>query len=515
MAREKGYKQEEYVPQKRVLHDIIHNPVKFVNRLKVVDKAGKLVRLKLNCEQIKIIETLWEGKDVLILKPRQIGASTAVAGYFFWRWYTTKDPETFIVLSHKNASARHLLEIHKRFYQTLPAPLKKPLANDNGGELRMLDSGATISAMSAEAKGGLRSFSANALHISEYAFASRASELKATAVAALNGGQLVIESTANFYGDPLHKEIQLFRSGIVDWKFLFFPWTEHVDYCTPHRLIPDTFIPEPGSELTPGQQHWREKLSGQLGESKFRREYPSNIDEAYLAVEGAWLGANDFKTLNIIGLERSGGILDKPRVCERYGIGVDTAGGVGQDFSVLVVVSSLTGQIVEIRRSNTTPPAAFAEWIIDASKKWNNAKVLVESNGTYGGIILTELRKANVSLWKTSAGNDWVTTGPTKIKLLEELKSQIISGRLIHIDGHIAAELRAFRVDPARGGAPFCPRTDTGHGDSVIALGLAIQCIKNVSTTPKAYLPQWIIKQSRDAAFNRAGKRFLGKYTKV
>ena len=105
---------------------IVSDPVLFCSRLSIIDKQGRQRKLHLNSEQIEIIEALKAGDDVLVLKARQIGSSTAVAAYFFWRWYTAPDPETYVVLSHKLASSKHLLKMHKFFYTTQPRTAANP-----------------------------------------------------------------------------------------------------------------------------------------------------------------------------------------------------------------------------------------------------------------------------------------------------------------------------------------------------------------------------------------------------
>ena len=64
---------------------VFSNPFEFIQRLKIVDKSGRVVPLVLNAEQIEIINALEEGRDTLVLKPRQIGSSTVVCAYMFWK----------------------------------------------------------------------------------------------------------------------------------------------------------------------------------------------------------------------------------------------------------------------------------------------------------------------------------------------------------------------------------------------------------------------------------------------
>ena len=49
---------------------VFSDPFEFIQRLKIVDKSGKVVPLRLNTEQIEIINALQEGRDTLVLKPR-------------------------------------------------------------------------------------------------------------------------------------------------------------------------------------------------------------------------------------------------------------------------------------------------------------------------------------------------------------------------------------------------------------------------------------------------------------
>jgi len=489
------------------IKEILADPVLFCSRLTIVDKRGRPCKLILRSEQIQIIEALAAGDDTLVLKARQIGSTTAVAAFFFWKWYTAKGPETYVSLSHKLASAKHILSIQQRFFESLPTALRRPLVVSNTTTITLADTGATLLAASAEGKGGLRSFTATGLHISEFAFTPRSDELKATAISALNGGQLCIESTANFWGDPLHKEIELWEAEIVGWNFLFFPWTDHTEYSTPP---PEDFECDPDSMLSGGQQFWAAVMMGKLGETKFRREYPLSVDDAYAQTDGAWIEAEALKDLQVVKLETEGGPLCAVNHADRYAIGVDAGAGTGGDFSALVVLSATTGQPVDIRRSNRMSPSEWAEVVADASRKWKDAKVLVESNGTWGGVIITELKHSGVPLWKDAEGRDWITNAQSKPMMLECVKETISRGGLSILDSWTVGELRSFKVDDR--GNPFCPRGGVHHGDTVIALALALQCLLKVSVPDRPFLPDWIIARRVSEAYKNAGKQQFRRY---
>lgn len=112
-------------------------PLEFISRLSIIGKDGKLITLTPTEEQIDIITTLEKDKDTIILKPRQIGSSTIVAAYLFYKAYTSEEPVTYAILSYKLSSSKHLLNIHKTFYNYLPKALQKPLDVDNSTELSL------------------------------------------------------------------------------------------------------------------------------------------------------------------------------------------------------------------------------------------------------------------------------------------------------------------------------------------------------------------------------------------
>ena len=83
------------------VHNIFQDPFEFISRLQIVNKHGQVVQLRLNAEQIDIINGLQQGDDTLILKPRQIGSSTVVCAYMFWKAYTATTPLTCVRVEHR------------------------------------------------------------------------------------------------------------------------------------------------------------------------------------------------------------------------------------------------------------------------------------------------------------------------------------------------------------------------------------------------------------------------------
>lgn len=484
--------------QKNKLAEVLSSPYKFISRLSIKDKSGKLGAFIPAEEQLSIIEAFETSSSHLaILKGRQIGSSTIISAYLFWKWYTSKEPITIAILSHKLASSKHLLEIWFRFYDNLPPQLQRTLASRNTTSMRLSDTGAEVIAVSAEGHGGLRSFSANYIHLSEYAFAPNADELKATAIASLNDGRLIQESTANVFGDSHHQDILKGIRGEANLKTLFFPWSMHHAYRSP---APDNMVlteEEEGLDLDLEQIAWRRIKIQQLGIHKFKREYPLTIEEAYGSSSNAYFDEDDMALINMVDVDYSDGIISyimKPNKATSYAIGVDVSAGVGKDYSSIMVLDKTTYQPVSLWSSNKSSIGDVADVIMHLSAEYNGAKVLIESNNI-GAALLTELRaRSFTNLWHHPVdGKDWTTNVKTKWTLFEELKEALRQGVITSLDRQTCAELRAFFVND-KGNIDYPTNLPT-HGDNVIALALALQCLKSVSLPKQIFLPDWVKHQ--------------------
>ena len=479
---------------KAELERVLSNPVEFIKRLKIIDKTGKLIALVPNAEQIEIIKALETGGETLILKGRQIGSSTIVAAYFFWKTYVSKEPTTFAILSHKLASSKHLLTMHKIFYDNLPKFLQKELEVSNTTELKFKDSGAKIIAVSAGAEGGIRSFTCSYLHMSEYAFSPNPEELKATALNALNNGQLVIESTANYFNDALHQEWVKWLRGEAKWNALFFPWFLHKEY---------SIDPDAGFRLTEWEEElakkfnlslsqiaWRREKISKIGLDKFKREFPADIDDAYSQTGNVYFKQEDFGELDIVPVEPiEWNVFCRPDKDDVYSIGVDVAAGVNRDYSVIYVVSKKTYNCVAIYRSKLIVPTGLAKRIQEIATDYNKALVLVESNN-FGNVVLNELRHLGYyNIWQQDS-KDWLTTSKSKTEMFENLKSVIQDGYIRTIDMITYQELRALQLTDK--GSVEIPDNMDSHADSALAMALSYVCLKSVTLKVKPFLPNWV-----------------------
>lgn len=482
--------------------EVLQNPEAFFRLLKIVDKTGKVVQLELNEEQQKLLE-LWKSRGtskLLILKPRQIGSSTFFTALLFYLWYVSPNPIKIASMAHTAESAKNFMAMFKGYWDNLPELFKdfRQLSVSNTTTLQLADTGATLQVKTAGAQGGTRSFSFNILHMSEMAFYSDVEELMATALPALNDGDLFIESTPNFWLDGLHTRILQAKEGKGSWNFHFFKWSDHKEYSREGSIVltDEEAILKNLHNLTDGQLLWRREKIEELGYSKFKRDFPLVLEDAYSQTSDTWLSDHELTHLAV-----DNNIIVEPEAGERYAIGVDVSLGVGRDYSVIFVVNARTNKVVYMWESNTTSPSTLAERINAIGLKYNRAKVLVESNN-HGLATLTELEHYGYpNIW-TEEGVPWTTTSKTKPLVLDHLRSLLSKKVITHLDLSTISQLRSLQV---KGNNIILPTTKSGHCDRVMALAFAYWCAKDI------YLPA---PQKQNTFFEDIAKRAMQRQTR-
>lgn len=271
--------------------------------LSIRTKAGGTEPLALNRSQRFLHERLQaqleaKGKvRALVLKGRQVGISTAIAGRYYWRATHRRGCRVYI-LAHLDDASSNLFGIARRYHDNCPALVRAETGSANAKELSFakLDSGYKVATAGSQAVG--RSDTIQLFHGSEVAFWPNADNHFAgimQAVADTPGTEVILESTANGIGNTFHALWKAAERGDSEFEAIFIPWFWHEEYSRPPPE--DWHAPQEWSEyqavygLTREQTYWaftkNRDLSVVAGGGpdeinwKFRQEYPANADEAF------------------------------------------------------------------------------------------------------------------------------------------------------------------------------------------------------------------------------------------
>jgi len=436
-----------------------------------------------NEAQKKLWQLLDQHNRVIIIKARQVGVSTGVRAWQFHKAYTSVDPTTYAVLSFHDRSAKNLRRMDRKWVSELPRLLQRELFLDTADDTVFADTKAGFSGFTTGGRGGTRSFEFTGAHLSEFAFYLDPDEVLAQSLSTVGDGPLVIESTVNAPGDAFHRLIE--GAPENGWKVFTYWWYEHKPYRDYN--IPDDFERTQEEEelslrygLDDAQLNWRRKQIATLGISKFRREYPACLDDAFLSRDNTYFDPTDLDNIEQIWFDTAKREFEEPDEDAHYVMGVDTSGGVGGDYSALCVVNLGNLQPVYIERSNTLSPVDWAARVVTVAQRYNNALVLTESNN-HGHVVLRELHALHYKkVWLDHDGKPWTTTVKSKLEAYETLREHIKAGMIFSLDQSTLQELRALEV------RKVTPEAPTGlHDDLAMAMALAYRAVRSAPASQR------------------------------
>lgn len=449
--------------------------------LKVRSRSGRIVPLKANGAQ-RAYERR-KGSRNIILKARQLGMTTWVAGQFFLK--TITHPGTLTVqVAHTQEAAESIFRIVHRFLRCLPSSLKQGALKTSQINARQIifpgiDSEYRVETAGAPNAG--RGLTITNLHCSEIArWPGETVEILQGMRAALSpAGELVLESTPMGATGCFWKEWQeADQTGTVQH---FFPWwfeEAYVGTAVKAESLNETekkLVEEGGLSLP--QIGYRRQIQGSF-RGLATQEYAEDANACFLAS-----GECIFDTAAIDGRlrdleppaeQRLNGRLHiwlRPIPKRRYLLAVDPAGGGTEgDYSAAQVIDLDTGlQCAELRAKLST--LELAQACAALAREYENALLVVERNN-HGSGVLAHLH--GVCRWDRlyqQRGQDgWLTSAITRPRMLGRLGAALVETPGIFSSERLLQECRSFVRHPNG-------RTEAmagEHDDCVMAMAIAL-----------------------------------------
>lgn len=209
--------------------------------LKIKDKAGGIVPLKLNAAQLFIHQAIEAQRNkigkvrAIILKGRQQGASTYTEGRFYWLT-SMNTGKTAYILTHEDKATQNIFGMARRYHDLMPDPMRPATSAANANELAFSVRQSKYMVGTAGSKGTGRSSTVQYFHGSEVGFWPNAEDHLAgvgQAVPDLPGTEIILESTANGIGNAFHGMWQDASRGRGQYIPIFVPWFWQPEYSTP------------------------------------------------------------------------------------------------------------------------------------------------------------------------------------------------------------------------------------------------------------------------------------------
>ena len=492
----------------------------------------KSVPFILNPPQRQILKEL-SGMDI-ILKARQEGISSLILAIFAIDFITIENIRC-VVISHEDKATARLFDRVRFFldsmHQTFPGELPYQLDRSSTHELYNKTKNSYYYIGTAGARAFGHGETINNLHVSEL---SRWPEQEKMMIGILQAvpktGRVIIETTANGYGDFFNRLWTLNQDKPDPFLDHFIPWFSLPEYTLPTGGVTTQDLLDDEKEMIAKygllleQLCWRRWKINQIGGDykdpktwdNFKEQYPSTAEEAFI-VSGnpVWSPTlmnyylTKCKKPKLIGNlrgydpitvdENDRGhlkVFKEPEEFHTYAIGVDVAEGKvvlsgdekkDRDSSCAQVFDKTTYEQVAVWYGNVDPDILGIQLDM-LGHYYNDALIGVERNAV-GITPLIKLRDLNYPhlyygekfgqmTEKTTSELGWITTNSSKEMIISEATELFRDKRISLYDEATVSEMRSF-VRNVDGKATA---TKGRHDDRVMSMLIGLKMLQKAKT---------------------------------
>jgi len=372
------------------------DPIYFVKKyVKIVSLDEGLIPFKLWDFQEDMIQKIHDNRFTISKFPRQTGKSTTVVSYLLHYVLFSQDMSVAI-LANKLSTARELLHRLQLAYEYLPKWLQQGIVEWNKGSIE-LENGSKIVASSTSSS-AIRGGSFNAILLDEFAYvpANVAEEFFSSVYPTIASGKstkVIMVSTP--------KGLNMF------YRF----WTDAVEGRNEYVPIEVHWSQVPGRD-----EEWKRQTIANTSMEQFATEFETDfIGSASTLISSHKLKCLAYKT-PIIKNDEGLCIYEKPNKNNTYCMCVDTARGMGKDYSAFVIVDMtvMPYKVVATYRNNTIAPMVYPNVISALGKQYNNAFALIEINdigGQVADILYGDLEYDNMLMCTTKGRKGQIMNG--------------------------------------------------------------------------------------------------------
>lgn len=417
------------------------DPIYFIeNYYKIVHVDHGLIQFNPYQYQKNIITTGIENRYLICKLPRQCGKTTVIAAMILWMVLFTEN-YSVAILAHKQDQATEILDRIKVAYEYTPLFLQQGIIEWNAKSIE-LKNGSKIRA-SATSPSAIRGGSYNLVYLDEFAFVppNMQEEFISSVFPTISSGKttkLMITSTPKgmnmFY--KLWTDAEEKRN---DFKFIDIHWSE-----------------------TPGRdEQWKKEQIALTSEMQFEQEYCCE----FLGSTNTLISGNVLKQLTSRTPELTTEyirLFEKPKPDSTYLLTVDTARGLGLDYSAFIVldITEMPYKVCLTYRNNRIEPYIFPDFVKQFAEHYNNALVLIETNDMgqsvadilykdleYENVLATMPIKNSITISGGFSKNSQLgcrTTKLTKRTGCASLKSIVENNKIVLNDFNIIYELMRF-----------------------------------------------------------------------
>jgi hypothetical protein len=326
----------------------------------------------------------------VVLKSRQTGISTLVAGYALWNMLFNED-FMVLVIATKQDVAKNLVTKVRVMNDYLPSWLKMETVEDNKLSLKYAN-GSMIKATSSSGDAG-RSEALSLLVFDEAAFIDNIEEIWISSQSTLStGGDSIILSTPNGVGNFFHKTWVGAEEGTNKFNPIKLHWSVH-----PER-----------------DQTWRDEQEGLLGKKGASQECDCDFissGDSVIEPELLQFYKESFcqDPLEKTGIDRNYWKWQFPDYTKSYMVVADVARGDGTDYSAFHVIDvEASEQVAEYKGKMTT--REFGNFLVAVATDYNEALLVIENANVGWAVIQQVIDRGYGNLFYMSKDLKYVDT---------------------------------------------------------------------------------------------------------
>lgn len=449
--------------------------------LKIRDRSGQesalianLVQARFECER---------RRQNIVVKARQMGITTWVAGRFFLKTITARGVLTVLV-AHTREAAEGIFRMVQRFWESLPEDMRKGClrrSRANIGQMvfPMLDSEFRVLSASDESAG--RGLTVQNMHCSELSRwpGDAAATLAGLRAALVPGGEMVIESTPNgAYGCFYEEWQQASEKGVVKH---FYPWWMEPAYvsATVTDLRDDELALMARHGLSAAQIGFRRGL-----EASYRglrtQEFAEDAELCFRATGECCFDMEAVErrlaaVQEPVETRRDGAlwIWLPPLPGKEYIVAVDTAGGGSEgDYAAVQVIDLATGvQCAELQQRLGTLELARVTASLgrEYGGPGRGALVAVERNNHGAGVLAyLDAVERYARVYEQAGVAGWLTSAGSKPAMVSRMGALLVESPWLFLSRRLLEECRTFVTHP--GGKTGA--ANGTHDDCLMAMAL-------------------------------------------
>lgn len=460
-----------YVLTKEQVKDEIkkcgRDPAHFIKNFCRISHPEKgIIPFKLYDFQEQCISDFEDFRFNIVLKARQLGLSTSVAGYIAWMLLFRRQ-KSVLVVATKLDVASNLVKKVKSMIKHVPDWLRiAEISVDNRTSFE-LNNGSWIKASSTSESAG-RSEALSLLVIDEAAFVEDMDELWKSIFPTLSaGGRCIAISTPNGVGNWFHETYVNAENSSNDFHPIKLDWSVHPDR----------------------DQEWFESVTKNMSRRDIAQEYDCSFNASGEGVihpeELTRIRATACEPKFRTGYDRNYWIWEEYRQGFSYLMVADVARGDGKDHSAFHVIKLETMEQVAEYQGKPSPDM-YADMVYSVGKEYGDCLIVVENNNI-GFNVLQRLidRKYPNLYYSVKSTHEYIdqlqaenmnnsvpgfTTSPKTRPLIVAKLEEFIRNKIINIySARTAEELSTFIWNNGR------PEAMKNRNDDLV-MSLAIAC---------------------------------------